>query len=60
MRFHFVTVPIHGSLDVEEELNRFLTAHRVIAIDRQLVSDGARSCWSNPRWWPAFSSGAAP
>ena len=47
MKFHFVTVPIHGGDPVEEELNRLLASHRVVAVDRQLVSDGARSAWVN-------------
>ena len=46
MRLHFVTVPIHGSAEAEEELNQFLAMHRVIAVDRQLVADGARSAWA--------------
>lgn len=46
MRLHFVTVPIHGCTAAEEELNQFLATHRVIAVDRQLVSDGARSAWA--------------
>jgi superfamily II DNA helicase RecQ len=46
MRLHFITVPIHGSADAEAELNQFLAAHRVIAVDRQLVADGQRSAWA--------------
>jgi len=46
MRLHFVTVPIHGSAEAEAELNQFLATHRVIAVDRQLVSDGPRSAWA--------------
>lgn len=45
MRLHFVTVPIHGGAVAEDELNQFLASHRVIAVDRQLVTDGARSAW---------------
>lgn len=46
MKLHFVTVPIHNSSAAEGELNQFLSSHRVIAVDRQLVSDGARSAWA--------------
>lgn len=46
MKLHFVTVPIHNSSIAEGELNQFLGSHRVIAVDRQLVSDGARSAWA--------------
>lgn len=46
MRLHFVTVPIHDSEAAEEELNRFLATHRVIAVERHLVVDGARSAWA--------------
>ncbi|MEO7330090.1 MAG: hypothetical protein ABI193_16060 [Minicystis sp.] len=46
MRFHFITVPIHGGADAEVELNQFLSTHRVLAVDRQLVADGPRSVWA--------------
>lgn len=46
MKLHFITVPIHGSDAAEEELNRFLASHRVLAVDRQLVTDGPRSAWA--------------
>ena len=46
MKLHFVTVPIHGSAAAEAELNQFLGSHRVIAVDRQLIADGARSAWA--------------
>ena len=46
MKFHFITVPIPGSDAAEEELNRFLASHRVLAVDRQLVADGPRSAWA--------------
>ncbi|MBK8908173.1 MAG: HRDC domain-containing protein [Rhodospirillales bacterium] len=29
-----------------EEVNRFLGAHRIVAIDRQFVQDGANSAWA--------------
>jgi hypothetical protein len=69
MRLHFVTVPIHGSAEAEEELNQFLATHRVIAVDRQLVTDGQRSAWAicvgvaavdataKPRRWPTYADG---
>jgi superfamily II DNA helicase RecQ len=46
MRLHFVTVPINGSDAAEEELNKFLASRRIVAVDRQLVPDGARSAWA--------------
>lgn len=46
MRMHFVAVPVVGGEAVEEELNNFLASHRVVSIDRQLVTDGTRSLWA--------------
>jgi len=46
MRFHFATVPVHGSAEVERELNVFLGSHRVLGVERQLVADGAQSVWA--------------
>lgn len=46
MRLHFITVPIHGSTAAEDELNQFLSTHRVVAVDRHLVADGPRSVWA--------------
>ncbi|MCB9701890.1 MAG: HRDC domain-containing protein [Myxococcales bacterium] len=43
---HFVSVPVVDGAEAEAELNRFLAGHRIIAIDRQLVIDGARSLWA--------------
>ncbi len=46
MQLRFFTVPIHAPEDAAAELNRFLAAHRILAIDRQLVSDGPNSAWT--------------
>ena len=46
MRLHFATIPLHDSAPAEADLNRFLAAHRVLAVDRHLVADGARSAWA--------------
>ena len=36
-RSHVFTIPVHGGPEAADELNRFLAAHRVIAIDRELI-----------------------
>lgn len=46
MRFYFAAIPVCDSATAEAELNRFLGSHRVLAVDRQLVVDGARSLWA--------------
>lgn len=46
MRLHFALIPIHGGEMAQNELNHFLAARRVAAVDRQFVSDGARSAWA--------------
>lgn len=37
MHLRFFTIPIHGGDETAAELNRFLGAHRILAIDRSLV-----------------------
>ena len=46
MHLRFFTIPIHGGDEAAAELNRFLGAHRILAIDRSLVQDGANSAWA--------------
>jgi superfamily II DNA helicase RecQ len=46
VRFRFFTIPLHGGEDQAQELNRFLAGHRLLAIDRQFVADGANSAWA--------------
>ena len=46
MRMHFVTIPVFDSGAAQAELNRFLGGHRVLAVERQLVADGAGSAWA--------------
>ncbi|MBF0423842.1 MAG: HRDC domain-containing protein, partial [Magnetococcales bacterium] len=38
--------PVHGGEAAVEELNRFLTTHRILAIDRSFAPDGANSAWA--------------
>jgi len=38
MRFHFATVPVHGSVEVERELNVLLGSHRVPPCQRSQLS----------------------
>ena len=46
MQLRFFTIPVHGGDEAEESLNRFLGGHRILAIDRSFVQDGANSAWS--------------
>jgi hypothetical protein len=46
MQLRFFTVPIHAPDEAATELNRFLASHRILAIDRQLINDGANSAWT--------------
>lgn len=43
MRLHFLAIPVFDPAEGESELNRFLSTHRILALDRQLVSDGPRN-----------------
>ncbi len=46
LRLRFFTVPIHADEDLAADLNGFLASHRVLAIDRRFVEDGANSVWA--------------
>lgn len=46
MRLHFATIPVFGDGTAEAELNRFLVAHRVLSVERQLISAGEMSAWA--------------
>ncbi len=47
MQFRVFTIPAIGATETEaEELNAFLRTHKVLNVERQLVSDGQLSCWT--------------
>jgi len=46
MQLRFFTIPIHGGDEAADELNRFLGIHRILAVDRSFVQDGANSAWA--------------
>ena len=46
MPLKFFLVPIHDCGTGEEELNRFLRNHRVLAVDRRWVDQGTSSFWA--------------
>ena len=46
MQLRFFNLPIHGPAEAVEELNQFLASRRVLAVDRQFVTDGPNSAWS--------------
>jgi len=46
MRLRFFTIPVHGGREAAEELDGFLASHRILAVDRHLVQDGANSAWA--------------
>ena len=46
MRLRFFTIPIHDADAATRELNQFLAANRIHAVDRKFVEDGANSAWA--------------
>ena len=46
MRLKFFTVRMQDVGQEAEELNAFLSTHRILAVDRQFVADGANSAWA--------------
>lgn len=46
MQLRFFTIPMLGGEEAAEDLNRFLSGHRVLSLDRQLVQAGTASAWA--------------
>lgn len=46
MKIKIVTIPIHAGSEQENELNRFLSSHRILSVDKRFIDAGADSAWS--------------
>lgn len=46
MRVKFFVIPVFDPAVGEAELNRFLADHRILTIDRELVSEQTGTCWA--------------
>jgi superfamily II DNA helicase RecQ len=46
MKYQFFAIPALNPDQAQEALNRFCAAHRVVAVDKELIVDGAKSFWS--------------
>jgi superfamily II DNA helicase RecQ len=44
--FAFFTIPVRDSGNAETELNSFLRAHKILAVERRWVDSGANSFWA--------------
>ncbi|MGH7494794.1 MAG: HRDC domain-containing protein [bacterium] len=51
MKIKIVTIPIHAGSEQENELNRFLSSHRILSVDKRFVEAGADSAWSICLCW---------
>lgn len=60
MRLQFFSIPACGGDDAAAELNRFLSTHRVLRVDRELVHDGAQSLWAVCVQWAPTADPEAP
>lgn len=45
MQFKLFSISASGDAEAEEELNRFLRAHRVVPVQKELVRDGGGAFW---------------
>jgi hypothetical protein len=45
MAFRIFQIPARSPAGAEEELNRFMRSHRVLAVDRRWVDQGENSFW---------------
>jgi superfamily II DNA helicase RecQ len=46
VKLRFFAVPMLDGEDESQELNRFLSTHRVLLVERHFVSDGSCSAWA--------------
>ena len=46
MQLKAFTIPVHDEGSAMDEVNLFLRSHRVLAVDRHFVQDGANSVWA--------------
>ena len=46
MQFKFFVIPIKSQDGAEEEMNRFLRGHRVLAVEKRFTEGGENPCWS--------------
>jgi superfamily II DNA helicase RecQ len=46
MQLRFFLVPVAAADEAAAELNRFLASHRILAIERQFITDGPNSAWT--------------
>jgi len=46
MKFEFFSIPACSPGQRQQELNAFLSSHRVAAIEKQFVADGEQSYWA--------------
>ncbi len=46
VKLRFFAVPMFDGEEESQELNRFLSANRVLLVERHFVSDGPRSAWA--------------
>jgi hypothetical protein len=46
VQYRFFRISIHDPDEGTAELNRFLTAHRILAVDRHFVQDASNSAWA--------------
>ena len=46
MQYKFFVIPIKSNDDAAEEMNRFLRAHRVLAVEKRFMEGGENPCWS--------------
>jgi superfamily II DNA helicase RecQ len=46
MTLQFFCIPVFHPQPAQDELNQFLSSHRVVRVERQWLADGERSCWA--------------
>lgn len=45
MKYNFFTIPVCDPRQAEHQLNSFISQHRIVQVEKQLIADGSNSFW---------------
>lgn len=46
MQYKVITLPIFDSIQIEEDLNKFLRTHKVISVEKKIIEKEGQTYWS--------------
>ena len=46
MQYKVFTLPVFDSVQIEDELNKFLRSHKVVSVEKKLIENDGHTHWS--------------